>query len=475
MAAIQLPSPQQFQLQNKQEAEASEIASQHIDQDDHGCESDCECDAQTESETSTVEYEHEPYETFKDKARQLIVGLFPHSIIEVERLQGGSFNRVIGVSVSSKTSSKHSRPIKKFFQDCLGIRPNKNERNQDRQFILRIPRNDVGSVPYETAILSFIAGRVSFPVPRTLLHDTTDQNALHMPYVLQPRLSGHQLEHIWDSLNFDQKKGAVRQVTQIIVELSNITSASAGLISPHNSASDFQNTVQTETTPVPEFGVSTLKAGELYTFPAKPQTTYRFIVSQCERWRAYESRDGEVAWNKIWDGLIAMASKLHELGFLPDDEVFHFAHQDLVSRNVLVEIRDTTSVHITGVLDWDLASFAPKFMSCRAPFFFWAEQGTDEDDEDQVHAKGDNEEETEFKKMFEEMVSPDFLRYAYGEEYILARRMWPYLRRGIQSQYELERAKELVEDFHNLHSLGPNVSESLAMERFSQPLDLSSS
>jgi hypothetical protein len=54
------------------------------------------------SETSTIEYDEEGYCTFQHNVRQLAADLSPDyttECIELERMQGGDFNRIIGIKV----------------------------------------------------------------------------------------------------------------------------------------------------------------------------------------------------------------------------------------------------------------------------------------------------------------------------------------------------------------------------------------
>lgn len=70
-----------------------------------------------------------------------------------------------------------------------------------------------------------------------------------------------------------------------------------------------------------------------------------------------------------WFRLRHIVVQLYDLGFLPDGDKFYFCHMDLMVRNVMVDVTDDTTVHLTGILDWDaeFACFVPKFVAYRAP------------------------------------------------------------------------------------------------------------
>jgi aminoglycoside phosphotransferase (APT) family kinase protein len=407
------------------------------------------------SMTSTIEYSQESYETFKDKCLELILQIFKGRTAEqirIHRVAGGSYNRIIGVTVDQtrkRTSSPAGR-IKNFIRKFFGSPTNKPCATE--QYVLRIPRfaSNTGVIPYHAATLGFVNNRLRCPVPTIVFGNTTENNPLGSGYVIQRRLSGTSLAVLWDHLTLEQKRSAVRQVSQITVEMTNITNSCAGIISILNGDSDLKGTPKLETFPVPKLTVQTPEFTKPNTLPAKPQTTKDLMIEQCERWREYEEATDGYANDEIWDGFIRVINKLHALGFLPDEDPFHFCHLDFQARNILAEVKGD-GVTITGVLDWDSAVFAPKFMAKRAPFWVWQDEDADELDETQATSGPLAEEETELKKVFEENVDTDFLRYAYSPEYIFARRIFRFLHEGILYYHQEHEAMAIVEDFEELY------------------------
>lgn len=79
------------------------------------------------SETSTVDFEHEPFDTFQTKVKNLVHQLWSElqlEDVEIERMKGGSFNRIIGVSVfeaKPKPVPFSRAAIRTFLSKCLGL------------------------------------------------------------------------------------------------------------------------------------------------------------------------------------------------------------------------------------------------------------------------------------------------------------------------------------------------------------------
>jgi aminoglycoside phosphotransferase (APT) family kinase protein len=409
------------------------------------------------SMTSTIEYTQEPYETFKDKCLELMFQTFKDRTahdIKIERMVGGGFNRVIGVTLHDPEKPRDfaSKDLEELFMKYFGA-PIEKPRS-DEEYILRIPRFscDAVEIPYHVATLGFISGRLDCAVPAMIAHDVSEDNPLGSGYSLQRRLPGSSLFQLWETLTFEQKKNAVRGISRVTIDITNITHRCAGIISPSNNTSDLKGTPKLETLPVPAITIDPEPSAKPKTSPAEPQTTKDFLIGQCERWREYEQVLYDESNDDIWDGFIQVINKIDELGFLPIEDKFHFCHLDLQPRNVLVEVNGD-EVDITGLLDWDSAVFAPKFMAKRAPFWLWQnDEGEDNDEVDALRVP-ELEEDAEFKKVFEETVDAEFLRYAYSQEYIFARRIFHVLHHGISSNWELDAAHNIVDDFAKLYTI----------------------
>ena len=152
------------------------------------------------SQTSTVEFEHEPFDQYVSKVQQLCQDLWPLAMegFTIERLRGGSFNRIIGITFLSSTS------------------------NKEESFILRIPRFDEGQQEQEVAILRYVGEHTSLPVVDVVFADCTNTNPLGSPYVIQSRLAGNILFDTYQSLAHQQQRSVVSQFAIILLDQQNV-------------------------------------------------------------------------------------------------------------------------------------------------------------------------------------------------------------------------------------------------------------
>jgi aminoglycoside phosphotransferase (APT) family kinase protein len=406
------------------------------------------------SETPTTEYEQEPYETYRHKASQLILDLFPGYCaedVQIERMAGGAYNRVIGVTLH-KTKPEYPwysvQGIRKLLQPCLtGRKPKRS--SQPKQFILRTPRSPTQSMHHQVTTLAYL-GHIKFPypVPKVVVCDSTAENYLGQAYMLQERLPGQTLSSLYNELNQDQQLSAIRAVSAVILDLAKIKTRCPGIISVRNTTYDLKHDmIRLEPVPIPR-SQRTLPSNHL----ATPQTTKDFLLDIVTRQCAHAATADLPACTEIWERVINMIHTLHRLNFLRDTDAFHLHHGDFHPRNILVRITSPLSVEVTGIIDWDLALFAPKFMATRAPFFAWnSDNGGEEEDGDAL-LEPEDEETKEIKRAFESVVGEAFLREAYCTELVLLRRLWHILLRGLTNGGDIFLVEEILGEFEVLHS-----------------------
>lgn len=179
------------------------------------------------------------------------------------------------------------------------------------------------------------------------------------------------------------------------------------------------------------------------------QSTYYFMSAQFGRWKALELRcdSASIRWSNDYDRLVTMAAQMDELGFLGNDENC-VCHLDLLgsSRNIMADIKPDGSLSITGILDWDSATFAPRFVGCAPPIWLWAwdEEG---EDEKQANENPSAPENQEIKRIFEETVGDRFLSYAYKPEYRMARELFRFAQSGRRTSTDIEEVEELLKEW----------------------------
>ncbi|KAF2874698.1 phosphotransferase enzyme family-domain-containing protein [Massariosphaeria phaeospora] len=358
-------------------------------------------------------------------------------------IKGGYYNRVMGVKVhKTKVEKPASRKMYHKLAKLVGLAKKKQPHSDAQEYILRIPRDGAVYMEYDIATLEFAALRVPhtvlYPVPEVVMYDITADNALGHGYMLQDRMPGRSLEEVWSTLNNAQKKSAARGVCQAVVNMHSITNPCAGIISRRNALVNLVSGGQVEPMPIPS---RLIRHHALVPWSNTDYTTSEptdeFLLSLCKRQRKYKQAHSDFVFTTIWARFEKMINKLQELEFFDDNDRFHFYHGDFYPRNLLVEVIDESSVQLTGILDWDSAAFVPKFMSTRAPFFLWADDDAFEEEEsDVLITTPDNPEKLEYKRIFEEIAGEDFVRASYTPEYILARRMYYILTRGVNRGQE---------------------------------------
>ena len=440
--------------------EASEHTQHHSDSSERS----------VKSETSTIRHGHEPFESFRERIESLCHQVWvsgpassrlkdriaqflrlnitrkpqpPRPLkFEFERMFGG-YNRIIGIDVVDEISAHRKR------------------------YIIRMPRcTGIARPDRDVAILEYIRKHSSIPIPTVVKSDYTTRNPLGSSYVIQERIPGKDLQNSdrrFPSLTFEQKVAFTKGFAKILTQIMALQSNAPGQIEPTSkriNKKDFQ---------IRHFKVEDNYHGDLRTpddlsfsnsTPAY-RSTLAFFQSQFDRW-------GKVAAGRnigkvmFMERLSAMATQMDEAGFLRDNENC-LCHLDLATapRNILVDVTEDGSLTITGILDWDEAVFAPKFVACTPPMWIWAWSDDEDEDESKADETPKTEEGKKLKNIFEQEIGQEFLRYAYKPEYRVARRLFDFALQGIHSSWKMEEADNIIDEWALLRPKGMPQIESL--------------
>lgn len=402
------------------------------------------------SETSTLEYEHEAYSSYQDKVVELSKDLFPgrcSNDIEVERMEGGGYNRIIGLTL---LASGHKLPwysatrLRTILSACMRGKPAKVP--EAKQYILRIPREEVHELSYQSITLSYLERQLAYPIPKSITYDSGVHNPLGQAYMLQKRLPGTPLHLLWDDLTHEQRKCAARCIAEVFRDLHKIKNTCAGVISLRNTVENLDTGfIKLEPFPISPRTESMTASDIFKTEIATPQTTRNFLLSTLSRQEKSMEELDIPQFPKIWAGFAAVVNRIYADGLVPNQDPFFLRHGDLYPSNLLFTTPTPSTVRLTGVIDWDSALFVPKFMSTRPPFYLWAGLDSDEEEENDAVLEPRDPEQREYKRIFEDVVGEQFYADSYRKEYLFLRKMWWFLLEGIRSSTDKFMAEQLLQ------------------------------
>ena len=425
-----------------------------------------------QSGTSTVKYSQEPFDHYRVRVKVLcqvlwpaesrvatferrmsavakprILGaapvkilrrfLFPSSEREfiIERLTGGTYNRIVGITVKD-----------------AGI-------SDPKPFILRAPRPqmaDFGYIEREVAIVRYVRQHTTLPVADIIGFDATANNPLDSGYVLQSRLPGVSLNTVWDDLTHDQRCTVAQEIGKIFLELQGVTHSSPGIVeasladggsqkfsispfdikSPHDV--EWRSKIPSRVT---EEAIET-----------STRTPLDWFGTQFGRWLADEllANPAQILYWDYQIRFVEVAKQMDSLGILGDGQNC-LCHFDLAARNVMVVISPNGSLSISGIVDWDSAAFAPKFVSCGPPSWLWANQNNDDVEESEENDTPSTPEQEQLKELFDDVVGFDWTWLAYEPEYRLARELFDFAQHGLPDSEAAKRADRFLKRWEALY------------------------
>ena len=461
--------------------------------------SECNSNYSRASFAPTLNGGEAPFEEFAWSVQQLCKRFWPTAYEEVTitRLDGGSFNRIIALSV------KPSLALTQAVLPVLSRKQNQNE--QSEHYILRIARLGDLEIPNHVATLFYIQKHSTIPVPRVLAFDIGSDNVLEKPYTLQQRIPGVPLENIIEELTFEQRRGLAVQIARIIRQMQDVRNPVAGEIGvPTHTQYEYHtfDEVSNKLQAIVPGEASLEKKLAFMTVTGLPPATskalesfdhaeselnnaenlrvlhfelktnwgskdpYNGVVNTVENTETpvlsyfnfqfarqmlqvlhYQSRD--VCKTRMYHQLMQIALEMDEKLYLGKD-TFNLHHGDFEPRNILVHICDFGDVHIAGVLDWDNAGFVPQAVSCLAPRWVWSyKEGIDSDEREDEDDPTDSE-QIALKKAFDEAVGDAFVDMAYSPQGRIVRRLFDLSVGGIGTNEAFDEVEKLIEDWAEL-------------------------
>lgn len=361
----------------------------------------------------------------------------------IQHLKGGGFNHITSITLPSSYDKGH------------------------RNLILRVPREDKSRPDQQVATLNFIQQRTSIQVATIESTDFTCNNAIGKPYVLQRRIPGRDLDSVWDDLSHSQRCLVAKEVGRLIKILLSVESPFAGTIETATNSSytsaEQPNIVPFKLTGALEELAEELKPDSAIVAGASRSrgTTLEFFEYYFLRWRSFALAQslGEIDCDiELYDDMLKVVREMDDFGlFKPDLNCL--CHLDLHPRNIMVEFHSGDSIQVTGILDWDEAVFAPKFVNCQPPGWLW---GYDKDTHTEnsllpwpYELEGANNtplalEQQELKLLFDDQAGPEYSRLAYNESSRLIRGLYRIATLGLTANWYNTAAERIVKQWNVL-------------------------
>lgn len=361
----------------------------------------------------------------------------------IQHLKGGGFNHITSITLPSSYDKGH------------------------RNLILRIPREGGSRPDQQVATLNYVRQRTSVQVATIEATDFTCNNAVGKPYVLQHRIPGRDLDSVWDDLSHLQRCIVAKEVGRLTRTLLSVESPLAGTI---EAATEDSHTPAKLPNIVPFIlkdahgdlikGLEPDSAIGARTSCSR-ETTLEFFEHYLSRWREsalVESLGESDCDVELYNDLLQVVREMDALGlFKPDLNCL--CHLDLHPRNIMVEIHSADSIRITGILDWDEAVVAPKFVNCQPPGWLW---GYDKDTHTEnsllpwpyelegANNRPSTQEQQELKLIFDDHAGSEYSRLAYDESSRLIRGIYRVATLGLTANWFNTAAERIVKEWNIL-------------------------
>lgn len=331
------------------------------------------------TQSSTVEYSQESFETYQHKVSQLCHDIGYGEPSKIERMKGGSFNRIIGLEFATPEVTK---------------------------YVLRIPRfgiefDEAQDIKDQVATLSYVSQFL--PVPSIAAFDPTQNNALASAYVLQKRVPGSVMQQVFYNLPLAEKLQITTKVAELMIKMESMKLDASGRVVASDDVPDLQHQQMPSVQTVKIVGFRSTRYGSTAQFPAIGDVPFTSLV----RIILHERKKLCIIENEPWmmenmKMLQKIASQMEEVGLvrIKDNQCILW-HWDFAARNIMISqsstadvsshvpvnqepkedleppgttVTNTDSWVITGVLDWDGIMSVPLVLARQPPIWLWCNE-----------------------------------------------------------------------------------------------------
>lgn len=164
------------------------------------------------SSTTYKLMDHETLEVFHERFKSLAHDIGAHSLENISRLEGGSFNQIMTADLHRVDGDSEPEKV-----------------------VIRIPRwyapEDLPNedIPLQCAVLKMVVD-VGVPAPRVLAYDCTAENAIGRPFMVQSRLPGQKLEDFYKDMSLTERLQIVDEFVHILKGLDQIKFEDSGIL-----------------------------------------------------------------------------------------------------------------------------------------------------------------------------------------------------------------------------------------------------
>ncbi|KAF8959895.1 kinase-like domain-containing protein [Flammula alnicola] len=378
------------------------------------------------SQTSTSLYSQEPFETYQEKAKLLIESLFPSHLpsdITITWAAGGSYHRIVAVSLKSLTSTT------------------------EEHLILRIPRfsDKTDVVTEEALILKHLRALApSIPIPEVLCY-AGSENPLRKPYILMQRLEGESLHQVHQSMDQSQRLSMARTIARLIAQIHSIPVPSG--LGPLCIKND-------------SVVVETLEGSSI---DNSDKTLHDFLTRRFTERTEQAGEKYDYIREDFFRNLRSASESLLRGFTTPVSGTNVVRHCDFAARNILVRQSEITrDWEVSGVLDWDGCEVAPAEIAYLCPGWLWvsADDPKHKDTDGTYEMDWDpdepvfNEECGAVKAAFVdeiEQLLPGFMDVVRRTRERSLKKLWELATHGISSDVDVALADKLIEEAATLN------------------------
>ena len=211
----------------------------------------------------------------------------------------------------------------------------------------------------EVATMEYVARHTTIPVPRVLAFSAeASGNArgdrIGSPYILMTKVDGVLLVDIWDDMVDSKREGILKQVVDILLQLSDLRFDAIGALMKNDSDDSFYLvpplSIDSEASESESQSLHDAGLDVLHTSTLEYWTRFATAVMQRVGEQSFGSSSKKYGYCISWVHRALLPSVIDPS---LDATGFPLSHGDFHSQNIIVVDADSDSPKISGIIDWE--------------------------------------------------------------------------------------------------------------------------
>jgi len=244
------------------------------------------------------------------------------------------------------------------------------------RYTLRIPclegkdsTSNAQEIKNQVAVLLHLAPLL--PVASIVAYDSSPNNVIGRPYLIQERLSGQNANEVYDKLSIEERIQVVKAVADVVLKMKDIEFPGAGRLAASGNMAEKALNPTSVPIAIAPFHCGGLSTNEVLPEQRQPVSVLSLITTALDLRADHHGKETNSFYLKMFSDVRKIAEKMDFNGFFDaKDQKCMLCYSEFDRGNVLLDKQDGKWV-VSGISGWDKAMSLPQTLAATPPSWLW--------------------------------------------------------------------------------------------------------